>query len=160
MYAEITAAFQSAKAAVALIKATQGLSNSTEVLTAVNDVQMKLSDAIASALASQEKQASLAERVRDLETQLRDIEDWKSQMQRYKFIQFPTGTLAYQLKPEMANGEPIHYLCTACVDKKKKTTLQPNHIYLDCPECKSSIQTEVPPPGPQRRGSGGANSWM
>ena len=54
MYAEFTAAFQSAKTLFDLVKATQGLSNSTEVLTAVNDAHMKLSEAIASALASQE----------------------------------------------------------------------------------------------------------
>ena len=57
MYAEINAAIQSAKTAFDLIKATKELSNSTEVLTAVNDVQRKLSSAIAAALASQEKQA-------------------------------------------------------------------------------------------------------
>lgn len=74
MYAEIATAFQSAKIAVDLIKATKDLSNHTEVLTAVNDVQIKLSEAIASVLASQEKQAVLAKRVQELETQMRNIE--------------------------------------------------------------------------------------
>ena len=145
MYLEINAANQSAKTAFDLIKATKELSNSTEVLTAVNDVQMKLSSAIAAALASQEKQASLAERVRELEAQLREVEDWNTQMQRYELFEFPTKALAYQLKPEMANGAPIHYLCTACVDKKKKTTLQPIHRYLRCPECQSDIVAQEPP---------------
>jgi hypothetical protein len=148
MYAEITAAFQSAKAAIALIKATQGLSNSTEILTAVNDVQMKLSDAIASALAAQEKQASLAERVQELETQLREVEDWQSLIQRYKLVTLSVGTFAHQLKQEMADGEPLHYLCTACVNKKKKTILQPNPPWLHCPECKTDIQSEKLPPLP------------
>ncbi|MGH9547751.1 MAG: hypothetical protein ACRD3W_00185 [Terriglobales bacterium] len=134
MYAEITAAFQSGKTAVDLIKATKELSNSNELLTAVNDVQIKLSGAIASALSSQEKQALLAERVRELETQLKDSEDWKNQMQRYKLFEFPTRALAYQLKRELANGEPVHYPCTACADKKKKTILQPISSYLHCPE--------------------------
>lgn len=146
MYLEINAAIQSAKTAFDLIKATKELSNSTEVLTAVNDVQMKLSSAIASALASQEKQASLAERVRELEAQLRDSEDWKTKMQRYTLVQLPTRALAHQLKPEMANGELMHYLCVACADKKKKTTLQPINNYLRCPECKSDIPAQEPPP--------------
>jgi hypothetical protein len=146
MYTEISAAFQSVKSAIALIKATQGLSNSTEVLTAVNDVQMKLSDAIASALASQEKQASLTERVRELEGKLRDIEDWKRQIQRYELFQFPTGTFAYKLKADMANGEPIHYLCSTCADKKQKTTLQPHYRHLNCPESRyHGIWTEHEP---------------
>lgn len=63
MYAEFTAAFQSAKTLFDLVRATQGLSNSNEVLAAVSDAQLKLSSAIASALASQEKQAALAEQV-------------------------------------------------------------------------------------------------
>ncbi len=160
MYSEITAAIQSAKTVFDLLKATQGLSNSTEVLTAMNDVQMKLNGAIASALASQEKQAALAERVRELETQLRENEDWKTQMQYYELFEFPTRALAYRLKSEMANATPMHYLCTACVDKKKKTILQPVSCYLHCPECKSNIDAEVPPPSPQRRQISGGQSWM
>lgn len=146
MFTEITAAIQSAKTAINLVKAAHGLSNYSDLLTAVTDVQIKLTDAIASELASQEKQAALAERVRELEKQIADIADWKSQMQRYALFEFPTGALAYALKPGMENGEPIHYLCTACVDKKKKTTLQPHGSFLHCPECKSNIAMQGPPP--------------
>ncbi len=147
MYLEINAAIQSAKTAFDLIKATKELSNSTEVLTAVNDIQMKLSSAIAAALASQEKQASLAERVRELEAQLRDSEDWQKEMQRYELVEFPTKALALKLKEGMANGEPMHHLCKACADKKQKTTLQPFGQRLICPESKyHSIWCEADPP--------------
>jgi len=97
-------------------------------------------------LASQEKQAALAERVRELEKQIAEIEDWKSQIQRYALMQFQTGALAYALQPGMENGEPLHYLCTACVDKKKKTTLQPIGRHLYCPECKIKIAIQPAPP--------------
>lgn len=151
MYAEINAAIQSAKIAYELVKATKELSNSTEVLTAVNDVHMKLSSAIGAALASQEKQAALAERVRELEMQLRDVEDWNTQMQSYGLFEFPTKALAYKWQPKITKGgEPMHYLCTACVDKKKKTTLQPSSRHLHCPECKSHIRTEPDPPSDNR----------
>lgn len=157
MYAEITAAIQSTKTAIDLVKAAHGLSNYSELLTAVTAVQIKLTDAIASELASQEKQAALAERVRELEEQIADFEDWKSQIQRYALFQFPTGALAYALRPGMENGEPIHYLCTACVDKKKKTTLQPNGRHLHCPECKTNISMRSAPPIKVNRNGG---SWM
>lgn len=157
MLAEFSDAVQSVKTVYDLIKATQGLSNSTEVLMAVSEVQQKLMDANAAALASQDKQASLAERVRELEAQLRDSEDWKSQMQSYELMEFPTKALAYKLKSEMANGEPIHYLCTACVDKKKKTTLQPKQRHLHCPECKYAILTQQDPPPSNRRSN--PTSW-
>lgn len=157
MYSEIVAAIQSTKTAIDLVKAANGLSNYSELLTAVTAVQIKLTDAIASELASQEKQAALSERVRELEKQIAEIEDWKSQIQRYALFQFPTGALAYALKPGMENGEPIHYLCTACVDKKKKTTLQPNGRLLHCPECKTNIATQSAPPIKVNRSGG---SWM
>ncbi|MFZ6774070.1 hypothetical protein ACO0LB_15280 [Undibacterium sp. SXout7W] len=147
MYSEITAAIQSTKTAIELVKAAHGLSNYSELLTAVTAVQIKLTDAIASELASQEKQAALAERVRELEKQIAEIEDWKSQIQRYALFQFPaTNALAYALKAGSECGEPMHYLCTACVDKKKKTTLQPHGRFLHCPECKTDIATEKSKP--------------
>ena len=157
MYSEIVAAIQSTKTAIELVKAANGLSNYSELLTAVTAVQIKLTDAIASELASQEKQAALAERVRELEKQIDEIEDWKSQIQRYALFQFPTGALAYALKEGMENGEPMHHLCTACVDKKKKTTLQPHGRFLHCPECKTDIATQSAPPIKVNRGGG---SWM
>jgi len=151
MYAEIVAAVQSTKTLAELLKAAHSLSNYSELLTAVTAVQMKLTDAIASELASQEKQAVLAERVRELEKQIDDIEDWKTQIQRYALFQFQTGSLAYALKEGQENGEPMHYLCTACVDKKKKTTLQPKGRLLHCPECNSNIAIQNAPPINVRR---------
>lgn len=161
MYSEVSAVIQSAKTAYELVKATHGLANSNEVLIAMNDVQMKLSGAIASALASQEREAALAARVRELETQLRDSEDWKTQMQSYELFEFPTKTFAYKLKPELAKATPLHYLCAACANKKKKTMLQPNYVYLECPDCKSTIQVQSPPLRSQRRSQiSGGISWM
>jgi DNA-directed RNA polymerase subunit RPC12/RpoP len=157
MYAEIVAAVQSTKTLAELLKAAHSLSNYSELLTAVTAVQMKLTDAIASELASQEKQAALSERVRELEKQIAQIEDWKTQIQRYSLFQFPTGALAYALKDGQENGEPMHYLCTACVDKSKKTTLQPQGRMLHCPECNSNIATREAKPINVNRGGG---SWM
>lgn len=116
MAEELTVAIQGFKLLWDKIKTIKEVSNSIEIVTAVTEIQQKLLD-------SQEKQAALADKVRELETKLREVDDWKSQMERYALVQLPTGALAHQLKPDMSNGEPIHYLCRACADKKKKTTL-------------------------------------
>lgn len=139
MYSEIAAAIQSTKTAIDLVKAAHGLSNYSELLTAVTSVQIKLTDAIASELASQEKQAALAERVRELENQIAQVENRKTQMQRYALFQFPTGALAYAVKSGEENGEPVHCLCTSCVDKKQRSTLQPHGRLLRCTVCKINI---------------------
>jgi hypothetical protein len=142
MYPEFTAAVQSVKTLIDLIKATQGLPNSNELLAGVSDVETKLMNANAAALASQDK---LAQQVRELETQLGNIEDWKTQMQSYELVEFPTKALAFKLKAVTTDGVPMHYLCTACADKKKMTTLQPRKRFLHCPECKSLIAIQDPP---------------
>ncbi|MBI3712953.1 MAG: hypothetical protein HY253_08335 [Burkholderiales bacterium] len=142
MYTEIVAAIQSTKTAIDLVKSANGLSNYSELLTAVTTVQIKLTDAIASELASQEKQAALTERVRELEKQLAEIEGWNTQIQRYSLFQFPTGALAYGLKQGRENEEPMHYLCVSCVDKKQKSTLQPHGRFLKCTVCKIDITTQ------------------
>ncbi len=159
MFAEISAAVTSAKTALDIAKAAHGLSNYNELVTAVSEVNAKLVEATVVTLASLEKQSALTGEIADLKEKLREAENWEGQMKRYKLHAFPTGALAYALQPGMEEGQPMHYLCTACVDKKKKTTLQPNGRYLHCPECNSNIATQnAPPPGVVR--SGGPNSWM
>jgi hypothetical protein len=161
MYAEIVAAIQGTKTAIDLVKATNGLSNYSELLGAVTAVQMKLTDAVSAALASQEKQAELAERVRELEKQVAEVEDWRDQMSRYSLFEFPTGALAHVLKPGLTDGQPTHYLCTSCVDKKQISTLQPHGRLLRCTACKTDIAAKSAPP--LNRGGGGSSrggSWM
>jgi hypothetical protein len=126
MCSEISAAIQSTKTAIDLVKAAHGLSNYSELLTAVTAVQIKLTDAIASELASQEKQIA-------------EFEGWKGQLQRYSLFQFETEALAYALKSGHENGEPMHYLCTACVDKKK-TTLQPHGRFFIAQSAKQTLR--------------------
>lgn len=157
MYAEIAAAVQSTKALAELLKAANGLSNHVELLAAVNTVQEKLSQALISNLEGAEKQAALLERVRELEKRIAEVESWGRQMQRYVLFAFPTGTLAYAIKPGMEQGEPPHYLCTTCVERKQKTTLQPHGRFLKCQVCKTDIEIQKFSPPPVNHGGG---SWM
>ena len=157
MYAEIVAAVQSTKALAELLKAAHGLSNYVELLTAVNAVQEKLSQALVSNLESAEKQAALSERVRELEKQIAEVENWVRQMERYVLFEFPTRALTYAVKPGMEQGEPLHYLCTTCVNKRQKTILQPHGRYLLCQVCKNNIDMQSPTP---QSGNHGGGSWM
>ena len=145
MYSEIVAAVQSVKTLGELVKAANGLSNYTEFVSAVSEVSAKLMDATAVALASQEKQSALANRIVELENQLREIENWEGQIRRYRLHQFATGTLGYALQQEMQNGEPLHYLCATCVDKKQISKLQVQRSsFLMCHSCKAEIRFKIP----------------
>lgn len=147
MFAEISAAVTSAKAALEIAKAAHGLSNYNELVAAVYEVNAKLMEATTVALASLEKQSALTSEIADLKEKLREVENWEGQIKRYKLHEFPeTKALAHVLQPGMENNEPLHYLCTACVNKREKTVLQPNGIYLFCPVCKDNIQVQLSPP--------------
>lgn len=160
MFAEISAAVTSAKTALDIAKAAQGLSNYNELVSAVSEVNAKLMDATVVTLASLEKQSALTKEMVELKEKLREVEGWESQMKRYKLHEFATGALAYALSPGKENGEPMHYLCITCVDKKKKTTLQPKNRGLHCPECRINIITKESPPISINRGSRYGSSWM
>jgi len=147
MYAEISAAIASAKTALDIAKTAHNLSDFNTLVSAISEVNAKLMDATAVALASQEKQSALSSRIAELEDKLRQVEDWESQMKRYKLHEFAeTKALAYALQPGMENNEPIHYLCAACVGKREKTILQPDGHLLHCPVCNSFIVVNPPPP--------------
>ena len=146
MYAEISAAIASAKTALDIAKTANGLANYNELVSAVSEVNAKLMQATTVALASLEKQSALTTEIADLKEKLREVENWEGQIQRYRLHEFPTKALAYALQPGMEQGQPLHYLCTACVDKKIKTTLQPNGRHLNCPACKTTISIEPPKP--------------
>ena len=147
---EIAAAIQGFKLLWDKIQATKELSNSTELLIAVNDVQQKLMGANTAAL-------ELTNQVRELQAQLATAEDWKSEIKRYELFVLPSKALAYKLKDSMASGQPLHYLCTACADKKKKTILQPVGRFLNCPDDKHhTIRAEDDPPYRPRKNP---DSW-
>lgn len=148
MYAEISAAISSAKTALDIAKAANGLANYNELVTAVSEVNTKLMQATTVALASLEKQSALTSEIAELKEKLREVENWEGQMKRYKLHAFPTGALAHALQPGMEQGQPIHYLCTTCVSKRQNTILQPNGRYLHCTVCKTDIEIQdyVSPP--------------
>jgi len=143
MLGQISSVLASAKALGDIVKSAHELTNYNELVAAVSEVNAKLMAATSVALASQEKQAALAERVRELEQQVAQAKDWEGQMQRYALVEFPTGAISYRLKQDVANGELSHHICAACVDQRAISKLQPvgDKRFLYCHNCKLRIQT-------------------
>ena len=69
----------------------------------------------------------------------------KLKKQRYQLKDFGGATLAYELKPDCVNGEPVHRICPACYQKDRKSLLQPTgrvfsaQAQWHCPECKADF---------------------
>lgn len=141
MLAEISAAIQSAKVLGELLTATKNLTNYNEFVSAVYEINTKLMGATSVALASQEKQSLLSNRVTELENRLAELENWEHEMKGYRLFEFQTGAIAYISQFYMETGEPLHYLCATCVGKRQKSILQPikEKRYLRCFPCGNDI---------------------
>jgi hypothetical protein len=134
MTGEVFAGLSALKTAFDIAKGLKDIDDAARRNAAVIELQNKI-------LSAQQEQFAMAERVRGLENQLAAFEDWNSEKKRYEMADFGGGTLAYKLKPNMANGEPPHRLCSACYQNRKKGILQPTGInayhreMVKCAEC-------------------------
>lgn len=122
--AEISAGLSSLKAAKDIV---QGL-NAAATQTSINEVKIELQglllDANQGLFAAQAAQAETAERIRQLEQQIVELENWKSEKQRYQLSAIGSVGFAYTPKEGMERGEPMHWLCQPCFDSGHKTALQ------------------------------------
>ncbi|WP_306121085.1 hypothetical protein [Roseovarius sp. MMSF_3359] len=72
-------------------------------LTAVNLMNVELSDAIVS-----------------LRKELRRIDEFHEQKERYELFETAVGDLVFKLKEEFAEGQPIHFICPVCLNQDGK----------------------------------------
>ena len=108
------------------------------------ELQTVIFEAQGDALAAQSEQFTLSQRVRDLEAEVANAKAWDAEKQRYQLQEFPTGALAYVLKPEADNGEPPHRLCANCYQEAHKSILQTiarhsSGEVAECQRCKSRL---------------------
>src|ERR1043165_4290532 len=135
-----------------ILKALLGMNIDHEVRAKVAELQGEIISAQSAALSSLAERAALLSRVEELEAEIRAGRSWEAEASRYELQQFPAGPQAYALIPEKANGEPIHKLCPACFQKRKKSIMQPitapgEGEVVDCPDCKLRLElVESPPP--------------
>jgi hypothetical protein len=139
MFAEIKGVIDSVKIVSTMLEASKDLRNFNQIAAELSKVNTQLMSATAVALASQEKQSMLTDRIRELEDQLREVANWESQINRYTLHEFTSGAFAYKLQENMQPQEPFHYLCASCVNKKQKSILQPEGSSLKCHACGHTV---------------------
>ncbi len=100
-------------------------------------------------LSAQEAQAALVKHIDQLEKQVAGFEAWETEKNRYKMQDFGGGTIAYELKPEEARGEPSHRICPNCYQNRHVSILQPQgrnaykQVFFGCPNCKNQFALGV-----------------
>ena len=114
-----------------------------------------------SALVANAAQATLVQKVADLEATLVQFETWEREKARYRLVETAPRAFAYRLnETEVARGEPLHHICPHCYEQRRKSILQanPEDLHsLRCPACQTEIaypqeglseQLHPPIPGP------------
>lgn len=145
-FSAIQGMMASLKAATDISKALFDLKVTSEVQSKVIELQSALMSTQSSALEAINAQYMLQERVRELESQLRENQDWGDQEKRYALVSPWQGPAqVYALKKDSAGQEQAHYLCTNCFHVRKRVILNPTNkdswVYLVCPSCKSSVSS-------------------
>lgn len=141
----ITAAAGGLRTAGQIVKSMIDLKIGAEVQAKVIELQAVIMAAQGDALAAQSDQFALLERIRNLEAEVAEAKAWEAEQQRYELKEFPTGALAYVLKPEAANGEPPHRICPNCYQERHKSILQTyakvrGGESVECPRCKHRLE--------------------
>jgi Zn finger protein HypA/HybF involved in hydrogenase expression len=143
MVGEMFAGLGAFKTMLDMAKALKDMNDATVRNGAVIELQEKI-------LAAQAAQATLLERVGELETEVARLKAWDAEKQRYELKALPSGSFARALKADAQGSEPPHYICAACYERGKKSILQKKAtnvasinlskppMYI-CPECKAEI---------------------
>lgn len=61
----------------------------------------------------------LSEMMKTLVADLRRQSEFEADKARYELVQTPENDYAFRLKEDMANGQPIHFVCPVCLNRDK-----------------------------------------
>ena len=77
----------------------------------------------------------------ELKEKLKAVEDWSTKLLKYELKETEGGAIVYRFK-----GEPRHYICPNCVNKKEVQILQgrKDNVFGDmkCPGCDKEFPVE------------------
>jgi hypothetical protein len=124
MIPELLGATQSVQALASLLKSANGLSNYNEILLAVTEVNTKLMNANAVALASQEQQSLLAKQLRDREAELEALILWKKDAEMLEQVEVAKGVFAYMKKDRRGPFQSQPKYCANCYFSNRPSLLQ------------------------------------
>lgn len=95
-----------------------------EVRERVQDLTELLMEAQVATFNAQQEIFRLTQRCRDLEEELRRVEDWETTKSRYVLKQIGGTVVVYVQKPAVDSPEVPHWLCANCFEDRKKSYLQ------------------------------------
>lgn len=121
MISEITAALSGLKTALDI---AQTLNTRTAVDAVKIDLQQKIVDAMTALNEAAATHSAQAKRIDSLEAEIVQLKAWDGEKKRYELKDVYRGAFAFVLKPGMEQGQPPHWLCANCFERRHKSYLQ------------------------------------
>ncbi len=150
MIAEIAGGLSALKSASELTKAIIDIRDLSVVQGKAIELQRQILAAQESALAANEKQSLLVEKVRALEAEVARLKEWDTGKDAYRLTKVGTGAGVFVYIPETATDptKANHWLCVTCYDKRQRSLLQyqgrtgtrGDESLYRCPNCKNDIR--------------------
>jgi hypothetical protein len=142
MIPEIAGALSAITGATKTVASILTTARDVETKTAISGILDSLLDAQAKLATIQSQYDALAEVKRQLEKKIMEYEKWDTDAARYELKEIVGGIFVYVLKPDHAAGEPIHWLCPNCFQKREKSILiKPGIDWLNykCHRCEFEV---------------------
>ena len=139
MYAEISSAISSAKAALELVQTANDLNNFNELVAVVAEVNTKLLAAYDVAFASQEAALKLSEQVGALKDELVKLKDLQAQSEDYELADLGAGVFSLLYKPRVQATKPRHLACVNSFSEHGVGILQDERTRYRCALCGHTI---------------------
>jgi len=142
MIDSIAGAFSALKGAAEITQGLLAFKTDAAVSTKAVELNRIIADVQQQLFSAQMDYAAAVSRIRDLETQVVQLENWAQEKERYQLHELVPGTLVYRVKPSMQGTEPMHDLCPRCYQEGIKSILQSIGIEkmcraFSCPTCKT-----------------------
>ena len=87
------------------------------------DLRATLLDVQAEALESQRVQARQEDRIRELERQIAEYDNWEREKSRYELASVGRSYLYILKQTYLVDAEPRHYICPHCYQDRRKAIL-------------------------------------
>lgn len=105
----------------------------------------------------------LSSALKALNQELRADDQFEREIERYELFETPKSDLVYKLKEDMANGQPMHFVCPVCLKRDKLISfIRGEGDFKICQtDSKHHYHFQYKPVElPIGSGGGGRNGWM
>jgi hypothetical protein len=146
--ATITAAYEGLKIGKTLLKSVYDSKVEADSKEKIDQVMSQLGDAQDTLFAMREELFRLQTENEEFRRKQSDEQKWDDKVSQYKLVKTAGGAVVYQF-----TGEPEHYACPSCIEKKSLQIIQDNRTMSGkyrCVACESEFPVNQKQKMPQQ----------